>query len=48
MNIQCIDIMIEVINFLDWFYQARKNGGLEGKAGILGRSPWASSLVYLM
>lgn len=47
LNIQCIDIMIEVINFLDWFYQARKNGGLEGKAGILRRSPWASSLVYL-
>lgn len=39
--------MIEVINFLDWFYQNRENCGLEGKAGILRRSPWASSLVYL-
>lgn len=24
LNIQCIDIMIEVINFMDWFYQNRK------------------------
>lgn len=47
LNIQCIDIMIEVINFMDWFYQNRKkNGGLEGiKLESLGLVIGISQLV---
>lgn len=44
LNIQCIDIMIEVINFMDWFYH--KNGGLEGiKLESLGLVIGISQLV---
>lgn len=47
LNIQCIDIMIEVINFMDWFYQNRKKkGGLEGiKLESLGLVIGISQLV---
>lgn len=41
LNIQCIDNMIEVINFMDWFYQNRKKWWIRGnKAGILGPRHW--------
>lgn len=40
LNIQCIDIMIEVINFMDWFYQNQKWWIRGNKAGILGPRHW--------
>lgn len=49
LNIQCIDIMIEVINFMDWFYQNRKKWWIRGnKAGILGSRHWYISIGFIM
>lgn len=49
LNIQCIDIMIEVINFMDWFYQNRKKWWIRGnKAGILGPRHWFISIGFIM
>lgn len=49
LNIQCIDIMIGVINFMDRFYQNHKKWWIRGnKAGILGPRHWYISIGFIM